>query len=116
MVIDHVDDQPHAQAVNLAGKAFKILHGAVFLIHGAIVPDGIRAAKHTLSACFSDGMNGQEPENIHPQIPDARKVLPHLLKGTFLAVLPYIYAVHHLLAKCLAGIPGHAAASCSFLV
>ena len=113
VVIDHVDHQAHAQAVNLAGQALKILHRAVFLIDGAIIPDGIRASKRALSAGFSDGVNGQEPENIHPEIPDARKVLPHLFKRTLFAVLPYIYAVHHLLTKCLAGICRHAAASCS---
>ena len=116
VVIDHIDHQAHAQAVNLAGQALEILHCAVFLVDGAIIPDGIRAPKRPFSACLSDGMNGQKPENIHPQIPDARKVLPHLFKRALLAVLPYIYAVHHLLAKCLAGIPGHAAASYFLLV
>ena len=84
VVIDHIDHQAHAQAVNLAGQALEILHCAVFLVDGAIIPDGIRAPKRPFSACLSDGMNGQKPEEYPPQIPDARKVLPDLFKRALL--------------------------------
>ena len=81
VVIHHIDDAFHAPAVDLLHEKQKVLQRAVFRVDGAVVTVGIGAAERALFILHADGMDGHEPDDIHPQRGDAVEIRHHRPEG-----------------------------------
>ena len=111
MVIYHVDDALHAPAVDLLHQVDKILHAAVLGVHGTVVAVGIRAAQAPLSVQNTDGVDGHQPDNIHPQRPDAVQIGLHRPEGSLGGVAAQIKLIDHTAAQRTVGFMCHMSAS-----
>ena len=107
VVVHHVDDAPHPQAVDVLHQAAKVLDGAVVRVHRAVVGDGVGAAHGPLPLPASDGMDGHKPEDIRPQGADPLQIPVDGLKGPLPAVVADKDRVHNLIATGLRRISRH---------
>ena len=71
MVIHNVDHAFHASGVNFLHERFEIVHRAVGGVDASVVAVRVRAAERSLFARNTDGMDGQEPDDIRAQRADA---------------------------------------------
>ena len=71
VVIHNVDHAFHASGVNFLHERFEIVHCAVGGVHRPVVAVRVRAAERSLFARNTDGMDGQEPDDIRAQRADA---------------------------------------------
>ena len=59
----------------------EILQGAVFRVHGAIVPVGVGAAHGALAVLLANGVDGHQPQNVRAQGADPGQVRFHGPEG-----------------------------------
>ena len=74
VVVDHVDHDLHAAAVDLVAEEAELLHAAVDGIGRAVVAVGIGAAEASLFALFPDRMDRQKPDPVGAERADTVKV------------------------------------------
>ena len=98
VVVNHVDDAPHTQPVGLVHHAAKVVQRAVLRAYRPVVPDGVGTAQHALTGLLSNGVDGQQPNHVHPQPPDAGQIPPHPLEGSLRGVVAHKNGVDYLIS------------------
>ena len=98
MIIHHIDDTFHAEAVDILHQCLKILHCAVLRIHRPVVGNGVGAAQCAFACFLTDGMDGHKPDDINAQGFYPLQIAPQRLKGALLGMIADVDAVHYLIA------------------